>query len=182
MEVYVLSNGVIYVDSSNEPPYNWHIAGGPALRPDTEPSQAPLWVTELRRQHGILGKNIGIYRLVGKDFPSEVWKGILSDPIVQHVATTAFGKPLVFKMLSTDVPDALNRLTFGAFGHVLDPHLKSDADDFWDNHQLSRIGFVAGDYSAHRFFNYLFATVGASQHGMIGPFGFACALIAIEIS
>jgi hypothetical protein len=49
-----------------EPDYQWYIAGGPALKVDYEPTRTPSEVTETLKAAGVLGKPIGIYRIVAK--------------------------------------------------------------------------------------------------------------------
>lgn len=62
--VYIARDGYAIADYSNEPDYMWHVAGGPTLMIDTEPSSVPEQINAILQQRGLLGKDIGIYRIV----------------------------------------------------------------------------------------------------------------------
>lgn len=75
LDVYVANNGVVVVEEK-EPDHEWYVAGGPALKIDYEPTRTPVAVTDAIAAHGLIGKPIGIYRIVSKsDLPAPVWKG-----------------------------------------------------------------------------------------------------------
>jgi hypothetical protein len=128
-----VSDGAVLFDQSGEPSHAWWIAGGPALKVDFEPTRTPPEVFSALEREGLTGKPIGIYRIVGKDIPGDVWAGKLPGYCSESVKQTSFGKEIIFRAAETSILELLKRLTFGAFGDIIDPKLKSEADDFWDN-------------------------------------------------
>jgi len=75
-DVYVAADGVVINELRDEPEHQWYIAGGPALKVDYEPTRTPSAVTETLKANGLLGKPIGIYRIVAKsELPPPVWHG-----------------------------------------------------------------------------------------------------------
>jgi hypothetical protein len=78
LQLRLTNDGFLILDCSKEPDYQWWIAGGPALCVDYEPSRTPEHVTDTLKASGILGKPIGIYRIVSqKPLADEVWSGKL---------------------------------------------------------------------------------------------------------
>jgi len=74
-DVYLADNGVIINQDGLEPQYQWYVAGGPALKVDYEPSVTPKEITDALQKAGILGKPIGIYRIVSKKtLANKIWK------------------------------------------------------------------------------------------------------------
>jgi hypothetical protein len=128
---HLAADGAVILDSSNEPAYRWDVAGGPALMVDHEPTRTPAWVNEVLRAEGILGKNIGISRIVGKSpIPDHVWRGSLGEPRDR--------RRLMIDNLSLEVcryeypwQELIQRLTYGAFGLILDVKLPDINTDFW---------------------------------------------------
>lgn len=115
---HLTDNGAAIADFSWEPPHDWHIAGGPALLVDFPETRTPKAVTELLAREGLLGKPIGLYRIVAQvDIPDEVWRGELPAP-VESAGSMADGTRIrVFKYdIAWD--ELIGRLTFGAFGRI----------------------------------------------------------------
>ena len=156
LECYVATNGSIIVQwNQPEPGPQWWIVGGPALMVDTNETKTPPAVTEALRAAGLLGKPIGIYRIVAKDpISEEVWAGRL-DP--QWPRAEAKVDKLTITAIQTNLAlDAvLQRLTFGAFGLVLDIHLGGADGAFWLPHVVRDLGFVTADRVNRRFANYM---------------------------
>jgi hypothetical protein len=58
------TDGWVIVDSAGVPRNeNWHIAGGPAMMIDYEPTAVPKEIRQLLIDEGIWGESIGIYRI-----------------------------------------------------------------------------------------------------------------------
>ena len=66
-DVYLSTTGIIVnqIESSN-PATERYIAGGSALKVDYEPTVTPAHVSEILKENDLIGKNIGIYRIVAK--------------------------------------------------------------------------------------------------------------------
>lgn len=155
MECWALKDGVVYVDESGEPEYSWYIAGGPALKVDEEPTRTNPEIPKILEREGLTGKPIGICRIVGTDFPAEVWTGTKPKATKSFSLTTDFRKPILFCHSDTTVKRFLEIITFGALGHVLDIDLPNDSDNFWDNFTLNRMGFFPADLNNRRFIQFL---------------------------
>jgi hypothetical protein len=149
--------GSAIVNFGTEPDHGWHIAGGPALMPDFEPTRTPDEVTELLRREGLLGKPIGIYRIVapGNDIPPAAWRGELPAPTSTASRKLADGTTVEACELDLEWSDLVARLTFGAFGPVLDMRLAPPNSPYWKPVIVSNLGFFPADRSARRFFRYL---------------------------
>jgi antiviral defense system Shedu protein SduA len=152
LDCYIGTNGVVFIDQSEEPSYQWHIAGGPALCVDYEPTRAPQFILDVLENEGLTGKPIGIYRIVGKNLSEDVWQGQLPTPSQTKIEITSYEKILTFHDYKIPVAELIEKLTYGAFGPILDVHLKSNADDFWDNFRVQRLGFFPSDRRSKRFF------------------------------
>lgn len=155
---YVATDGVAIASYEWEPPGQWFIAGGPALSVDTDPTSVPPEVGRLRAEARTRtadeGGNIGIYRLVGQvDAPTV--RGVLPAPITVESATT--GGDLTFHVheYSLDWRTLVARLTFGALGPILDPHLPDPQADFWNPSIIRDLGLMSADPAYRRFFHYL---------------------------
>jgi Domain of unknown function (DUF4263) len=155
LQCWIMSDGVVLVDLSEEPQHSWYIAGGPGLKVDFEPTRTPQYVFELLKRDGLIGKPIGIYRIVGRDIPDDIWRGKLPQPFREFSRPTSFGKIVTFYVVTTTTVEFLKSLTYGAFGYILDAHLKSEGDDFWDNIRFRRIGIFPADLSSKRFFRLI---------------------------
>lgn len=155
---YVAVDGVAIASYESEPPGQWFIAGGPALTVDTDPTSVPPEIQSLRAEARARaadqGGHIGIYRIVGQvDTPT--LRGVLPTPIAEDSATA--GGDLTVRVVDypLDWSTLVARLTFGAFGPVLDPHLPAAASDFWNPSITRDLGFMAADPAYRRFFHYL---------------------------
>jgi hypothetical protein len=150
-------DGSAIIKFGQEPQHAWHIAGGPALMPDFEPTRTPDEVTQLLRRKGILGKPIGIHRIVApsNDIPAEAWRGELPAPTSTASRQVADGTTVEACELDLDWSDLVARLTFGAFGPVLDVRLDPPTSPYWKPIIVTDLGFFPADRSARRFFRYL---------------------------
>jgi hypothetical protein len=156
MDCWLLADGAMFLDQSYVPPYAWYLAGGPALRVDVEPTRTPPAVEKALLERGLKGKQIGIYRIVArKEIVDDVWTGKLPIALEVIEKETSFGKKVKFSRSDLSKESFLERLTFGAFVTILDPKLKSEGDDFWDNLTISRLGFFPADLNSKRFFRYI---------------------------
>lgn len=154
LKCFVARDGAIFADQSQEPVDGWEIAGGPALKVDFEPTRTPPQILELLKREGLYGKPIGIYRIVAQDLPNEIWSGRLP-PGQSFVTQTTFGKSIAFLEVDADINEILSRLTYGAFGPVLNIHLKDNSDNFWEHFRVEKLGFFPADYSSKRYFRLL---------------------------
>ncbi|BCQ69922.1 hypothetical protein PEQA60_39120 [Pseudomonas sp. Eqa60] len=155
LQVYVAQDGVV-ISIENEPPHQWYIAGGPALKVDYEPTRTPKDVTQFLADNQLQGKDIGIYRIVSKTpLASCIWRsrvqGIerelqISDPELELT--------LSLKQINLPYKKLVNTLTFGAYGSVLDPKF-DDAADFGRSHITKNLGFFPADLNNRRFFEYI---------------------------
>lgn len=153
-EVLLARDGVVIFIADDPPKYDWWLAGGPALKVDYEPTKTPPWVPELLAGKGLTGKPIGIYRIVSKaELPSKVWAGELPEPT--EITKLDDGTEISLRSLNCSVEEAVGRLTFGAFGRVLDVHLDRNASDFWKPHIISNLGFFNAELTGKRFCNYI---------------------------
>lgn len=153
-EVLLTSDGVVIFVADEPPKYDWWLAGGPALKVDYEPTKTPLWLSEALASNGLTGKPIGIYRVVSKtELPSMVWGGELPEPT--ETENLPDGTEVNLRSMTCSVEDAIARLTYGAFGRVLDVHLRRNASVFWKPHVISNLGFFNAELSGKRFCNYI---------------------------
>ncbi len=153
-ELLLAQDGVVIFVADDPPKHNWWVAGGPAIKVDFEPSRTPSWVTATLSDNNLLGKPIGIYRVVSKEPLSEqVWKGVLPTPIKQ--VELKDGSQINIMQMDCDIEEVVARLTFGAFGRVLDVQLKRNRADFWKPHIISRFGFFNAELTGKRFYNYI---------------------------
>lgn len=156
-EVFVAGDGVVINHLGEEPEHQWYIAGGPALKVDYEPTVTPPEVTEILRSNGILGKPIGISRIVSKKpLPGPVWRGRvrnISRSIERRDQST--GVFLKIHEVRGTLKETVGALSFGAFGHVLDIHLPSRQSQIGEPHLIKNMGVFPADLSARRFFTHL---------------------------
>jgi antiviral defense system Shedu protein SduA len=154
LSCYLANDGAVLLDS-REPEAGWHIAGGPAVMVDEDPSRVTAEVKHMIDKAGLTGQMIGIYRIVAKEaIPKEVWDGELPPPT--ETATSDFDNGGGVSVSHFDLPldELLKRLTFGAFGAVLTLPMPPMAAAFWNPRTLRGIGFVTADRSNRRFFHY----------------------------
>jgi hypothetical protein len=154
VEALLATDGVIVPQTSNGPASQWEIAGGPAFLIDTEPTTTPKYVFELLKASGLVGKNIGIYRIVKTGHVSEHWRGILPKPVTTVKVDNAEGFSAVVKDFPMPVGELLARLTLG-FTTIIDIHLETLATTIWRPVVIRHAGFVTGDRKHKRFYEYL---------------------------
>jgi len=155
--VYVTDKGVVINHEGPEPPYQWFIAGGPALKVDYEPTKTPAAVTQLLKQEGLLGKSIGIYRIVAKDsLEDATWRGevtgITKSISVQDDGT---GIHLNVNRVGGGLAKLVEQLTFGAFGKILDAHFPVENSAIGMPHVIEGMGVFPADLNNRRFLNRL---------------------------
>jgi len=156
-DVYLSTTGIIVNLTEVEPDYQWYIAGGPALKVDYEPTVTPAYVSETLKTHDLVGKNIGVYRIVAKNIlPNKVWKGRVDGIIRSRTAENLIqGISVNFHELNISLAELVNILTFGAFGSILDLKLPDSTNDIGYPHLVRRIGIYPADLNNKRFFEYL---------------------------
>ena len=155
VDVIVSPDGVASYCLQPEPAHQWWLAGGPALMVDYPGSRTPRWVLDTLKASDLAGKDIGIYRLVSQEtLPDDVWSGILG-PILEEAVSEA--GTCEFRVTRTELHriEVLQRLTFGAFGSILNLHLPGFETHFWKHHIVRRLGFVTADRAHRRFIDYL---------------------------
>lgn len=153
-EVILAVDGVIIFVADEAPEYDWWIAGGPAIKVDYEPSRTPAWALAVLSNNGLLGKPIGIYRIVSKELlPERIWNGHLPSHVKQTELTDS--SKIQIMQLDVGVDEAVARLTFGAFGRVLDVYLERNRADFWKPHIITEFGFFNAELTGKRFCNYI---------------------------
>ncbi len=155
-QIYVAQDGIV-ISIENEPPYQWFIAGGPALKIDYEPTRTPKEVTQLLADNNLQGKLNGIYRVVSKKpLASCIWRGRLQDISRElEVSDTELGLTLTLKQINSPFKKLVNILTFGAYGSAFDPKLGDETLDFGRSHISKNLGFFPADLNNRRFFEYL---------------------------
>lgn len=156
-DVYLADNGVIINQDGLEPEYQWYVAGGPALKVDYEPSVTPKEITDALQKAGILGKPIGIYRIVSKKtLPNKIWKSRIDGVSKSFSKKYDYsGVEVRFNKVATTVEELLSTLTFGAFGPILDIHLPTESSDIGAPHVIRNIGVFPADLNNRRFINYM---------------------------
>lgn len=155
IECWIARDGFAIADLTWEPAYRWDIAGGPAMVTDFPETRVPEPIVRLLKEKGILGQNIGLYRIVAQNgIRDEVWTGSLPDPV--EVSEGFVGETrVVVRCLDINWDDLVQRLTFGAYGLILDPRLPQTSDPFWRPHVVRDFGFLPADRNSKRFFRYL---------------------------
>ncbi|QLL15411.1 Shedu anti-phage system protein SduA domain-containing protein [Pseudomonas chlororaphis] len=156
LQVYVAQDGVV-ISVENEPSHQWYIAGGPALKVDYEPSKTPNAVTKFLNDHQLLGKPIGIYRIVTKvPLASCIWRGRIQNIEKElTIANDELDLKLNLKQINSPFKKVVNILTFGAFGSILDPNFHDGTVDFGSPHILKNLGFFPADLNNRRFFEHI---------------------------
>lgn len=152
---HLTDSGAAIADFSWEPPHDWYITGGPALLIDFPETRTPPAIIELLASKDLLGKDIGLYRIVANvDIPEEIWRGSLPDP-VESAESIANGTRI--KVFKYDIAwdELIGRLTLGAFGKILDLHLPNKDSEFWNPRIIGNLGFVTADRENKRFYHYL---------------------------
>jgi hypothetical protein len=122
---------------------------------DREPSEVPEEIISLLRSEGILGKNIGIYRMVSpQELSYQVRTGSLPGPVAQsHIDVDADTKVIV-RSYDLSFAELLDRLTYGILG-LINFHPPKPVDDFWVPKVIRGFGFTTANRRHKRWFNYL---------------------------
>jgi len=164
-DVYVTEDGIVINHLGKEPDHEWFIAGGPALKVDYEPTRTPPEITEMLRAEGILGKPIGIYRIVVKTpMRQSVWRGrVLRIGREINVNDPQLGLTLNVREVRGSLADVVNALSFGAYGHILDIHLPKPTSPIGQAHLVRNFGIFTADLVGRRFFTHL------EIHGQADP-------------
>jgi hypothetical protein len=156
-DVYIAEDGVVINHLGKEPDYQWFVAGGPALKVDYEPTRTPPEVTEALKAEGILGKPIGIYRIVTKTpMRPSVWRGRVQK-IAREIQANDPGLDLTLNLreVRAALADVVNELSFGAYGHILDIHLPKPSSPIGQPHLVRNFGIFTADLTGRRFFTHL---------------------------
>lgn len=164
-DVYIAEDGVVVNHLGEEPTHQWFIAGGPALKVDYEPSVTPKEVTEWLRAEGILGKPIGIYRVVAKTpMRQSVWQGQVRQ-VAREISfhDSEHDLKLNIREVRGPLADVVNSLSFGAYGHILDIHLPKPTSPIGQCHLVRNYGIFTADLVGKRFFTHL------EIHGQADP-------------
>ena len=156
-EVYVAVDGVVINELRDEPKHQWYIAGGPALKVDYEPTRTPPAVTETLKANGLIGKPIGIYRIVAKsEIPTPVWRGSVSNIGRQlERRDTVSAITLILREVRGTLKEVVSSLSFGAYGIILDIHLPTQQSQIGEPHLIRNFGVFPADLSSRRFFSHL---------------------------
>jgi len=152
---YLAEDGAAVADLSGEPTCDWAVAGGPALLVDEEPTRTPDWVRRSIRSAGLEGKNIGLYRIVSPTpLSKETWAGTLPAPSAAATAK-ADATAITVHSLPMSWSDLIERLSFGAFGPILDLRLATPDAPYWTPRVIRGLGIATADRANKRFFRYL---------------------------
>ncbi|MBW8833051.1 MAG: DUF4263 domain-containing protein [Burkholderiales bacterium] len=156
LDVYVASDGVVIAEEG-EPPYQWFIAGGPAMKVDYEPTRTPDAVSETLASNGLLGKPIGIFRIVAKtEMPAHVWRGQVCGVVRElRIQDKKTGIAAHVREVNSSLKEVVQSLTFGAYGLILDVHLPTQESQFGESHLTRNLGMFPADLSGRRFFEHL---------------------------
>jgi hypothetical protein len=150
LHCFVARDGCAIADISKEPEYRWEIAGGPAFVCDEPDSRIE---PTLRANQGV--QPIGLYRIVAKDrIPENVWRGELGS-IVAAAEVKSDRLTVRVEQYDSDFATLLKRLTFGAFGLILNLSLPDSNTPFWQPLVTRELGFVPADRNNKRFFHLL---------------------------
>ena len=156
-DVFVASDGVVINELRDEPEYQWYIAGGPAIKVDYEPTRTPPEVIGTLKTEGLLGKPIGIYRIVAKTkLPSQVWLGRVQSIVrLLERHDKATGITLNLWEVRGTLKEVISSLSFGAYGIILDLHLPTQKSQIGASHLIQNIGVFPADLNSRRFFHHL---------------------------
>ncbi len=149
-------DGFALVDEGGEPTYEWQVAGGPAFLVDTNPTRKPDWLDKVYEANKIPpGGDVGLYRLVASSKLSiETWTGSL--PVPLETASGGYNDlSIEVKLFDLTLAEVVERLSFGAFGPILDLHLKGADSSFWQPHILTNLGVATADRKHKRWFSRL---------------------------
>lgn len=153
---HLAKDGGAITDFSWQPSYQWEIAGGPALVVDFPQTRTPKELTNLLKQKGLWGKNIGLYRIVSQHgIEDEIWAGHLPEPLLTVQEIVGSETKIEVRCYDLDCKSLIQRLTFGAFCKILDIKLAYNQSDFWVPQIIRNLGFTTADRKFKRFYHYL---------------------------
>jgi Domain of unknown function (DUF4263) len=91
----------------------------------------------------------------GERLPAAIWNGKI--PRARASATADVGEGTIIEACELDVDwrELIARLTFGAFGPILDLQLADGTSPFWMPVIVQDLGFTRADRAAKRFFHHL---------------------------
>jgi hypothetical protein len=152
---YVTPDGYVLADESGEPTYDWWIAGGPTMLVDTEPTSTPAEIRNLLEANQLVGKNIGIYRIVSPvKLTEDEWTGTLPvpDSVEERLSQGLMIRvnPIHHVLASDHFPPHLR----GPRSNDRPPPPTSDSP-FWEPHKIRRFGFAPATRSHRRWFSLL---------------------------
>ncbi|ABC29183.1 hypothetical protein HCH_02362 [Hahella chejuensis KCTC 2396] len=155
-DVFLANNGVVISEVKEEPQHAWFVAGGPAIKVDTEPTSTPEHIIDTLKENNIKG-NIGIYRCVAKDYiPTRIWRGRIKNISESRALThEKLNITLNLTLVKTDLRDLVSSLTFGALGIIIDNYIINKELNLGEPTIIQKFGFFPADLNSRRFFNYL---------------------------
>ncbi|MFW2572232.1 Shedu anti-phage system protein SduA domain-containing protein [Legionella sp. 29fVS95] len=155
-DVYLANDGVIISEIADEPP-NWFIAGGPAIKVDTEPTKTPIGICQILKDNNLENRSIGIYRIVPqKHISHRVWRGRIKNLFYEHVYQNDRLKiTLNLRVITNKLRGLIEDLTFGADEIFPPPDFPSDKSNFGQPDIIENLGFFPADLNNKRFFKYL---------------------------
>ncbi|MEE1903277.1 Shedu anti-phage system protein SduA domain-containing protein [Pseudomonas inefficax] len=156
LDIYIALNGVA-ICSEEEPPHQWYIAGGPAIKVDYEPSRTPKAVMDFLKESHLLGQHLGIYKIVSKyPLASCIWRGRIQNITKTNtIADQELNLTLCLNQVNSSLESVVKILTFGAFGSILDTHIGDSTIDFGESQLHKNMGFFPADLNNRRFFTHL---------------------------
>lgn len=156
-DAYITENGVVIDHQGKEPGHQWFIAGGPALKVDYEPTRTPPRVNEILKAEGLIGKPIGIYRIVAKTpMRQSVWRGrVLGVAREVTISDPELEITLNIKEVRGSLAAVVNAISFGAYGHVIEIVLPNPQSPIGRPHLIRNFGIFTADLKGRRFFTHL---------------------------
>jgi hypothetical protein len=151
---YVSVDGAAIADYSQQPAYDWYIVGGPAIVVDLPETKTPVEVVKEIEKRDLTGKNIGLYRIVGKHISNDVWNGDMGVP-VETCEENYLNTKIIVKFYNIKFTKLVQYLTFGALCNILDIKLPHKESSFWVPHIIRGLGFLTADRNNKTFYNYL---------------------------
>ena len=123
---------------------------------DYSTTRVPSEVVDRLEKEGLLGKAIGLYRIVAQEeIPDEVWRGSLPAPHDSTDITVDPNTRVQVAAYELDWSQLIERPTFGAIGRILKVKLPALDSDFWNPLIIRNLGFLTADRTYKRFFHYL---------------------------
>lgn len=156
-DAYITETGVVINHQGKEPDYQWFIAGGPALKVDYQPTRTPPRVIQILTAKGVIGKPIGIYRIVAKTpMRQSVWRGrVLRVAREVTISDPELAITLNIKEVRGSLAEVVNAMSFGAYGHIIDIFLPNPQSPIGKPHLIKNFGIFTADLKGRRFFTHL---------------------------